>query len=420
MGMSITEKILANHAGLKKVSPGDIVTVKVDYAMQMDAVFADKYIGELKKVWDPNRVLIVLDHVAPAANVVMAEAHRAARNFAKKFGIKHFYDLGRQGISHEVAAEKGFLRPGELYACADSHTATSGAFNCAGRGVGQLEMLHVMATGETWFPVVDTLRFRIAGKMPEMVMSKDVILYIAAKYGTEVAANKNVEFTGSTVSEWSVSSRVTVANMAAEISAEFCLFEADQKLIDYVRSKTNEPFTPVGPDADAKYLETYEVDASKIEPQVALPHSPGNSRPVSESEGLPIDHVFLGTCTNGRFEDLAVAAQILRGKKVHPDVRMVITPTTHETYAHALDAGLIKVFIDAGACVTNPTCGACDGGHLGLIAGGDRCISTGNRNFQGRMGSKDALIYLASPATAAASAVTGKITDPRQLRGVIC
>jgi 3-isopropylmalate/(R)-2-methylmalate dehydratase large subunit len=274
-----------------------------------------------------------------------------------------------------------------------------------------------MAKGQTWFPVCETLRFRIVGQMPEWVMSKDVILHIAGAYGTEVAVNKNVEFTGPTVSQWSVSSRVTVANMAVEIGAEFALFEADQKVIDYVRSRTDEPFSPVSPDEDALYWETREIDVSNLEPQVALPHSPGNSRPISESEGAPIDQVFVGSCCNGRLEDLEVAARILRGRTVHPDVRMIVTPTTRETYTRALETGLIKVFVEAGACVTNPTCGACYGGHLGVLAAGERCLSTANRNFQGRMGSKDSLIYLASPATAAASAVAGKITDPRRLKG---
>ena len=413
MGMTIAEKILANHAGVKKVSPGDIVTVKVDYAFQPDLAFTED-LGELQKVWDPDRIMIVFDHVAPAANVALAEAHKLARDFARKFGIKHVYDIGRHGVAHEIMAENGFLRPGGLIACPDSHTATSGAFNCAGRGLGLPEMLYAMAKGETWFQVCETLRFKIVGQMPERVMSKDVILHIAGRYGTEVAVNKNVEFTGPTVSEWSLSSRITVANMAAEISAEFALFEADRKVIDYVSSRTREAFTPVTPDADARYCETFEIDVSKIEPQVSVPHSPGNSKPVSEVEGTPIDQVFVGSCCNGRLEDLQVVAEILRGRKVHPDVRMIITPTTQETYAQALEAGLIKVFVDAGACVTNPTCGACYGGHLGVLAAGERCISTANRNFQGRMGSKEAFIYLASPATAAASALAGKITDPRR------
>ncbi len=416
MGMTIAEKILASHAGLKEVSPGDIVTVKVDSAVQLDLAFLQRY-GELQKVWNPDRIIIVLDHVIPAANVPIAEAHKLARQLAKRCGIKNLYDVGRQGIAHEVAAEKGFIRPGWLIACPDSHTATSGALNCAGRGLGLPEMLYAMAKGETWFPVCETILFKIVGKMPEMVMSKDIILHIAGLYGTEIAINKNIEFTGPTVSEWSLSSRVTVANMAAELSAEFVLFEADEKVSEFLRSRVHEPLTPVKADPDAKYCETYEIDASKVEPQVALPHSPGNSKPVSESEGTPIDQVLLGSCTNARFEDLEIAANILRGKKVHPDVRMIVTPTTQETYAHALEAGLIKVFVDAGACVTNPTCGACYGGSMGLLAAGERCLSTTNRNFQGRMGSNDSFVYLASPATAAASAVTGKITDPRRIKG---
>jgi 3-isopropylmalate/(R)-2-methylmalate dehydratase large subunit len=416
MGMTIAEKILACHGGVEKVRPGDIITVKVDYAIQPDLAFTEK-LGELQRVWDPDRILLVFDHVVPAANVALAEAHQYARNFAKRLGITHVYDVGRQGVAHEVAAEKGFLRPGGLIACPDSHTATSGAFNCAGRGLGLPEMLYAMAKGETWFPVCETLRFRIVGKMPDGVMSKDVILHIAATYGTEAAVNKNVEFMGPTVSEWSLSSRITVANMAAEIGAEFALFEADQKVIDYVGSRTDKPFEPVRPDPDAEYSETYEIDVSNLEPQVALPHSPGNARPVSESEGTPIDQVFVGSCCNGRLEDLECVARILHGRTVHPSVRMIITPTTRETYLQALEKGLIKLFVDAGACVTNPTCGACYGGHMGVLAPGERCISTANRNFQGRMGSKDAFIYLASPATAAASAVTGKITDPRRWRG---
>lgn len=415
MGMTIAEKILARHAGLEKVSPGDIVTVNVDYAILLDVNFISTYFKEIKKVWDPDRLIIALDHLIPAANVIAAESHKSARELAKKFGIKHLYDIGKNGIAIELAGEKGLLRPGGLIACADSHTATSGAFNCAGRGLGGVEMLYVIATGETWFPVCDTIRFNFSGDMPEMVMSKDVILHIAATYGTEIAVNKNVEFAGPTVSGWSLSSRGTAANMAAEINAEFAIFEADQKVMDHMRSVTNETFTPVAPDADAQYLKSYNIDVSKIEPQVAFPHSPGNARPVSEAEGLPIDQVFVGSCCNGRLEDLEVVAKILRGRTVSPNVRMIITPTTQDTFIRALEKGLIKVFYEAGACVTNPTCGACYGTHMGVLAAGERCLSTANRNFQGRMGSEEALIYLASPATAAASAVAGKIIDPRLL-----
>jgi 3-isopropylmalate/(R)-2-methylmalate dehydratase large subunit len=419
MGLTMSEKILAKHAGLAKVAPGDIVTVKADYAIMPDLAFTEK-LGELQRVWDPERIIIVFDHIAPAANVALAEAHKSAREFARKFGIRHLYDVGRQGVAHELAAEKGFFKPGGLIACPDSHTATCGAFNCAGRGLGLPEMLYVMATGETWFPVCETLLFEIKGKMPQMVMSKDVILHIAGKYGVDFALNKNVEFTGPTVKEWSVSSRMTVANMCVEIGAEFVLFEADEKLLAYLEgAEAKGPFEPVAPDRDANYSDKIEVDVTTIEPQVALPHSPGNSRPVSEVEGVEVDQVFIGSCCNGRFEDLEVAARILRGRRVHPNVRLIVTPATQRVCREALRAGFIDIFLEAGACVTNPTCGACYGGHMGVLASGERCLSTANRNFQGRMGSRDALIYLASPATAAASAVTGRITDPRRFGGAM-
>lgn len=417
MGMTVAEKILARASGLKEVYPGDYVTAKIDIAMAHEgAGWALPHFREagVKKVWDAKRIVILLDHFTPPPTVAGAELHKTVRKFVEEQGIKHFYDV-REGICHQVLTEKGHVRPGELIVGTDSHTTTYGAFGAAGTGIGFTEMAVVWATGELWFRVPETIKFVILGKIPRRVMSKDMILHIAGKYGTDVAQYKSIEFAGAVRNEMSIASRMTLCNMGVEIGAKFALIAPDGKTIDYVKARTEKTFTPVKSDLEATYEKTYDLDVSALEPQVACPHSVGNVKPVTKVEGIKIDQAFLGSCTNGRFEDLSIAAEIMKGEKVHSKVRMIVIPASKEVYRKALRAGLIDIFLDAGALVCYPSCGPCFGNHLGLLAAGEKCISSANRNFKGRMGSADAEIYLASPATVAATAVKGEITDPRKI-----
>ncbi len=415
MGATIAEKVLARASELKEVAPGDYVTAKIDVAMAHElAAYLIEPLARagVKKIWDIDRVVMLLDHWVPAPTEKVAEMHRRIRNFAKTQGIRNWYEIG-EGICHQILPEKGHVRPGELIVGTDSHTITYGAFGAAATGIGVTEMAVVFATGELWFRVPESIKFVINGKLKPMVMSKDVILHIAGKYGVEVAQYKSVEFEGSTVQNMSVSSRMTICNMSVEIGAKFGLVAPDQKTIAFLKTRTRKPFTVVKSDSDAAYEKTYEVDVSDLEPQVACPHSVDNVKSVNEVQNVKIDQALLGSCTNGRLEDLEVAAQIVRGKKVHPDVRFLVIPASREVYKAALGKGLIDIFIDAGGVVCNPTCGPCLGGHLGVLADGEKCIASTNRNFKGRMGSDKAEVYLASPATVAASAVAGKIANPR-------
>jgi 3-isopropylmalate/(R)-2-methylmalate dehydratase large subunit len=415
--MTLAEKILARASGNKEVAAGDYVTAKIDVAMAHEGaawVIDELVKAGIDRVWDPERIVILFDHWAPAPTELTAEMHKKIREFVKRHKIKHFYDI-KAGICHQVMPEMGHVRPGELIVGTDSHTTTYGAFGAGGTGIGTTDMAVVFATGELWFRVPESIKFRIKGTLPKYVTSKDVILKIAGEYGTEVAQYKSVEFEGPTISNMSIASRMTLSNMAMEIGAKFALIAPDDKTISYVKSRTTKPFTPLYPDPDAVYEKVYELDVSDLEPQVAFPHSVGNVKPISEAEGIKIDQAFLGSCTNGRLEDLAAAAEILKDRKVHPDVRMIVIPASREVYLEAVRAGIIETLLKAGAVVCNPTCGPCMGTHLGLLAEGERCISSSNRNFKGRMGSSKAEIYLASPYVVAASAVKGEITDPRKL-----
>lgn len=411
MGMTMIEKILARKAGKDKVTPGEIVVCKVDRVVEAEHIAEVGWDPE--RVWDSDRIAVVIDHQAPPATTIAAERCKVAREYAKKHGIRLF-ELGRTAITHQLAAEQGYALPGTLLINPDSHTCSVGAYNCAARGVGRLETLYAVCKGETWFRLGSTIRFVIKGKLPAMVMPRDIIHFIAGKYGA--VTNRNVEFVGPTVEEMSLAGRQSMATMCAEINAEFALFEADQKTIDYFKGRTSELFTPVKSDEDAIFEAVYEVDVSNLEPQVVLPGAvPKNVKPVTEVAGIEIHQAFLGSCANGRFEDLQIAAEILKGRKVHPRVRFIITPASQEVYKEALKAGLIETFIDAECLVTNPTCGACVGIHMGLLADGECCISSSTRSFKGRMGSPDSEVFLGSPAVVAASAVTGVITDPRRL-----
>ncbi|HEY8450136.1 MAG TPA: aconitase/3-isopropylmalate dehydratase large subunit family protein [Bacillota bacterium] len=413
MGMTMIEKILARASGSDRVRPGDIVTCQVDRAVQLDLSWASPGLPIPEKVWDPSRIAVILDHAIPAPNVAMANGLKRVREFAKRFNIKHFYPEGRHGIGHQVVAELGLALPGTILACSDSHTCASGAFNCAARGIGSTEMLYVLCKGQTWYEVVPTVQYVLKGRLGEGVYARDIVHYIAGVYGEHL--NLNLEFVGPAVKDLDIASRQTITTMAAELSAEFALFECDERTEAYLRERTSEPYTPVFADPDAEFYDVREIDLGEIEPQVVMPHFvPHNVRPVSEVAGLPIDQAFIGSCANGRIEDLRIAAEILKGRSVHPDTRLIITPASTEIAKQAVREGLVEIFLEAGAIFTNPTCGACYGGHMGIVGDGERCLTSSTRNFKGRMGSPNSEVLMASPATVAASAVVGAVADPRR------
>lgn len=418
--MNICEKILARASGKKEVSPGEIVEAKVDMAMVNEitgplAIKAFHEIG-IEKVWDNQRIVMVLDHQIPADSVKSAELHKIMRKFAKKQEIQHFYDVGFGGVCHQVMVEKGHVRPGELIVGADSHTCTYGALGAFGTGIGSTEMAAVFATGRIWLKVPETIKISVTGTFQKFVTAKDLILNVIGQIGADGALYKAIEFNGPTIESLSISERMTLCNMAVEAGAKTGIINPDEKTILYVRNRTHEPFKPLTSDFDAEYEKTIEIDVSGLEPQIACPHSVDNVKSASEVEGTPINQAFIGSCTNGRIEDLRLAAEIIKGRKISNGVRFLVTPASQEVYLQALREGLLETFVEAGACVCNPTCGACFGGHMGLLADGETCISSSNRNFIGRMGSPKAKIYLASPATVAASAIKGEITDPRRLK----
>jgi homoaconitate hydratase family protein len=367
----------------------------------------------IAKLWDSQRGVCMLDHYVPAPTTRAAEIHKEIRDAIKKFGVKNFYGESA-GICHQVMVERGHVLPGNLVVASDSHATTYGALGAAGTGVGFTEMAYVLAKGESWFRVPETIRFEMKGQLSPMVMSKDIILFIAGKYTTEVAQYKSIEFVGSAVDSMSISSRMTMSNMSVELGAKFGFFEPDEQVVEYLRGKTDSAFETWSPDTDAAYEATYRIDVSKLEPQIALPYSVDNVKPVSELAEIPIHQAVLGSCTNGRFEDLKVAAKLLKGRTVHPDVRFLVVPASRDVYKAAINEGLIQIFLDANAILLNPSCGPCFGAHMGLLASGENCIASINRNFKGRMGSGEASVYLASPAAVAASAIEGKITDPRK------
>ena len=416
--MNIAEKILAAASGREEVKPGEIVEAKVDMAMANEitgplAIQAFKKIGA-PRVWDRRRIVLVLDHQVPADSVRSAELHKIMRTFAKEQRIPLLYDIGYGGVCHQVMVEKGHVKPGKLIVGADSHTCTYGALGAFGTGIGSTEMAGVFATGEIWLRVPSTIRIDLSGSFLTCVAPKDVILYVIGKIGADGATYKAIEFTGTAIHKISVSGRMTLCNMTVEMGAKTGIISPDEVSLAYVESRTDESFMLIGSDSDAVYEKTLTVDIEKIEPQVACPHAVDNVKPVKEVEGVEINQAFIGSCTNGRLEDLKIAAKFLKGKKIAKGVRLIVTPASQEIYLQALQHGLLEVFVKSGAYVCNPTCGACFGGHMGLLASGEVCISSSNRNFVGRMGSPEAEIYLASPATVAASALAGKIVDPRR------
>jgi homoaconitate hydratase family protein len=420
LGKTLAEKLLASHTENRKASAGEIVDASIDFLM-VHEVLGSRIIPILKemgvkRIWNPAKVLVVNDHWAPASDTQSAEIHIRNRRFVKEQGIEHFCDVNC-GICHQVLPEMGFVKPGDLVIGSDSHSTTYGAFNAFSTGLAATDSALILATGKCWFRVPESLRINIDGKLPEMVMSKDLILKIVTELGVNGANYRSIEFHGSTIESMSVASRMTMCNMTVEAGAKCGLMTVNDAVKDWVTSRNpSAKWTPVQPDADAHYVDDIEIDLNTepLDPIVAVPHSPANGKSVSEVEGVHVDQAFIGSCTNGRLEDLEIAARILRGRKVHPDLRLIITPASQETYIEALRAGYIETFLSAGAIFTNSTCGACIGGHLGVLGPGEVCISSTNRNFRGRMGHPDSKVYLASPATVAASAVEGVIADPRR------
>jgi len=414
MGMTIAEKILARKSNRKKVAPGDLVTVEVDTVVMIDNSFIASRWRNIQKVRDPARIVVVFDHRVPASTEDAAAAHRTGRQFVEKFGIKRFHDVGYdQGISHQLVADHGYALPGTILVCSDSHTCSGGVFNCIARGVGEPDVVYSAIKGETWFRVGETVRYELTGRLSPAVTTKDAFLQIAGQHGDH--ATQNIEWGGSGVAGLSISARKTLTTMSAELSAEFSTFEPDQTMLDWVRSRNSAPFEPVYPDGDAKYAAARKVDLARLEPLVAFPDTViENSRPVAAAAGTRIDQAFIGSCANGTLDDLELAARILRGRRVAPTVRLIVTPGSQGVFREAARAGIVTTLVEAGAVVTPSTCGACGGGHLGILGPNETCITASTRNFKGRMGDSSAKIYMGSPATVAASAVRGVITDPRE------
>lgn len=418
--MNITEKILAKASGKSTVQPGDIVDANVDVIMVHDltgplAIEAFKKIG-VNKVWDNKKVVIILDHQIPAESVKMAELHKMLRKFAKEQAIR-LYDVGEGGICHQVMPEKGYVSPGTVIVGADSHTCTYGAFGAFATGIGSTEAAAVFATGKIWLKVPETIRFNVEGQFQKYVTPKDLILHMIGKVSVDGAIYKSTEFTGPTIQNMSIAGRMTVCNMAVEMGAKNGIVEPDEATAQFLKGRTAKAsdYNWLKSDMDARYEKTVEIDVEDLEPQVACPSSVDNVKPISKVGDIEINQAFVGSCTNGRIEDMRIAAQIMKGKKVKQGVRALVIPASQEVYAQALKEGLVEVFTEAGALVCGATCGPCLGGHIGLLASGEACVSTSNRNFIGRMGSPEASVYLASPATVAASALTGKLTDPREV-----
>jgi 3-isopropylmalate/(R)-2-methylmalate dehydratase large subunit len=416
MAMTMAEKILAKASGNKESEAGEIIMANIDVAMTHDltgplSVESFEKIG-LKEVWDPEKIVIVFDHQVPADSIDAAKNHMIMRKFVKEQGIHNFYDV-REGVCHQVLPEKGHVVPGEVIVGTDSHTCTHGALGAFATGIGSTDMAMVFATGKLWFKVPETIKFEITGKLQENVFAKDVVLDIIGKIGADGATYKACEFGGETSRNMTISDRMVLCNMAIEMGGKSGLVEPDQKTINYLKGRSTKPYEIMKTDSDALSLETMYVNVNELEPQIACPHNVDNVKPVSEIEGTHIDQVFLGSCTNGRLSDLRTAAKIMKGKEVSKNIRMLVIPASREVYSKAMDEGLLRTFVDSGALVCNPCCGPCLGGHIGLVGPGEVSLSTSNRNFKGRQGSPDAEVYLSSAAVAAASAITGKITDPR-------
>jgi 3-isopropylmalate/(R)-2-methylmalate dehydratase large subunit len=416
MGMTMTQKILAAHAGLERVEAGQLIEANLDLVLGNDITspVAIKEFSKtgLTKVFDKAKVALVPDHFTPNKDIKAAEQCKCLREFANQMAIESYFEIGEMGIEHCLIPEKGLAVPGDLIIGADSHTCTYGALGAFSTGIGSTDMAAGMATGKCWFKVPSAIKFVLKGKPQGWVSGKDVILHIIGMIGVDGALYKSMEFVGEGLRHLSMDSRFTMANMAIEAGAKNGIFMVDEQTLEYVKAHATKPYTVYSPDEDAEYDAVYEIDLSNLKPTVSFPHLPDNTRTIDEVGDVAIDQVVIGSCTNGRIEDLRVAARILNGRKVKKGVRVIVFPGTQKIYLDALKEGLIAQMVEAGAVVSTPTCGPCLGGHMGILARGERAIATTNRNFVGRMGHTESEVYLASPAVAAASALTGKITDP--------
>lgn len=419
MGMTMTQKILAAHAGLDEVKAGQLIMADLDFVLGND-ITSPVAINEFHKagfsdVFDKNKVTMVMDHFAPNKDIKAATQCKQCRDFCGEHSITHFYDVGNMGIEHALLPEKGLVAPGDCIIGADSHTCTYGALGAFSTGVGSTDMCAGMAKGKAWFKVPSAIKFNITGKLPKYSAAKDVILHIIGMIGVDGALYRSMEFSGDGLKNLTMEDRLCMANMAIEAGAKNGIFAVDEVTLEYVKGRVDREYKVFEADADAEYDEVYDIDLSQIKPTVAFPHLPENAKTFDEIGDVKIDQSVIGSCTNGRIEDLRAAAEILKGRKVAKNVRCIVIPATQAVYMQAMEEGLFKIFIEAGCAVSTPTCGPCLGGYMGILAKGERSIATTNRNFVGRMGHPESEVYLASPYVAAASAVTGKISQPSEL-----
>lgn len=419
MGMTMTQKILAAHAGLDSVVPGQLIEANIDLALAND-ITGPVAIRELKKadmdkVFDRTKVALVMDHFAPNKDIKSAEQCKECRDFARKHDIVNFFDVGRMGVEHALLPEQGIVASGDVIIGADSHTCTYGALGAFSTGVGSTDCAAGIATGKAWFRVPSAIKFNLTGKLNPLVSGKDVILYIIGMIGVDGALYQSMEFQGEGIASLSMDDRFSIANMAIEAGAKNGIFPVDEKTIEYMKGRAQHEPVVFAADDDAEYERVIDIDLSTVPSTVAAPHLPENTKPVTEFADVKIDQAVIGSCTNGRIEDMRIAAEILKGRKVADGVRAIVMPATQEVELQCIREGLAEIFIEAGAIISTPTCGPCLGGHMGILAGGERAISTTNRNFVGRMGHVESEVYLSSPAVAAASAITGYITDPASL-----
>ena len=421
MGMTMTQKILAAHAGLPSVEAGQLIEAKLDVVMANDItgpMAVPVFYQMAEKVFDPEKVVLVPDHFTPNKDIKSAENSKSIREFAKKQGLKWYFEIGRMGIEHAILPEAGITVAGECIIGADSHTCTYGALGAFSTGVGTTDIATGMATGELWFKVPGAIQFVLTGKPSPYVSGKDIILHIIGKIGVDGVLYKSMEFVGDGISELSMDDRFTMANMAIEAGAKNGIFLVDEKAENYMKEHSEKTYKIYTPDEDAVYDEVVEINLGEVRPTVAFPHLPGNTKTIDEIEAMEpikIDQVVIGSCTNGRMEDMRRAAAVLKGHTVHPNVRVIVLPATQKIYKQCIKEGVVDIFIDAGCAFSTPSCGPCMGGHMGVLAAGEKCVSTTNRNFVGRMGHVDSLIYLASPEVAAASAIAGYIANPEKV-----
>ena len=419
MGMTMTQKILAEHAGLESVVAGQLIKAKLDMVLGND-ITTPVAVNEFEKagfngIFDREKISLVMDHFTPNKDIKAAEQCKQCRTFARRFDVKNFFDVGRMGIEHALLPEQGIVKAGDVIIGADSHTCTYGALGAFSTGVGSTDMAAGMATGEAWFKVPEALKFELKGQLQENVTGKDVILHIIGMIGVDGALYKSMEFTGEGVGSLSMDDRLCIANMAIEAGGKNGIFPVDEITEEYMKGRVRGEWKKYEADPDAEYASVYEINLSELKPTVSFPHLPENTRTIDEVGDVAIDQVVIGSCTNGRLEDMAIAAKIFEGKKVHDNVRAIIIPATQQIYKECIRLGYMDTFIDAGCVVSTPTCGPCLGGHMGILAEGERCVATTNRNFVGIMGHVKSEVYLASPAVAAASAITGRISGPDEV-----